>query len=208
MRDNKFIVFEGNEGTGKSTHIDFASKYLKDNKIDHIVTREPGGTPAGETIRKILLDNKSNLNPFEESLLFYASRIINYHNIILEALKNNKSVICDRFHYSTLVYQGLCSSDKQVQKLHEVLDPYFSKRISLIFYLDADIPTCLSRINRRETSDKFENRGESFLIKIKAFYEKIFKNNSKVIKIDTNRKKEIVQNEIAKQLKKLINEKR
>ncbi len=206
MRDNKFIIFEGNEGTGKSTHIDFASKHLNKNKIDHIITREPGGTPAGEDIRKILLDAKSNLEPFSESLLFYASRIINYHDVILRALDNHQTVICDRFHYSTLVYQGLYHSDQSVINLHKVLDSYFSKRISIIFYLDADIETCLERINKRKSSDKFETKGKDFLIKIKENYEKVFSNNKKVIKIKTDKEKELVQREITEHLNKLINE--
>ena len=206
MRDNKFIIFEGNEGTGKSTHIDFASKYLKKNKIDHIITREPGGTPAGEDIRKILLDTKSNLEPFSESLLFYASRIINYHDVILRALDNHQTVICDRFRYSTLVYQGLYHSDQSVINLHKVLDAYFSKRISIIFYLDADIETCLARINKRKSPDKFETKGKDFLIKIKENYEKIFSDNKKVIKIKTDKEKELVQREITEHLNKLINE--
>ena len=206
MRDNKFIIYEGNEGTGKSTHIDFVSKYLKKNKIDHIITREPGGTPAGEDIRKILLDTKSNLEPFSESLLFYASRIINYHDVILRALDNHQTVICDRFHYSTLVYQGLYHSDQSVINLHKVLDAYFSKRISIIFYLDADIETCLARINKRKSPDKFETKGKDFLIKIKENYEKIFSDNKKVIKIKTDKEKELVQREITEHLNKLINE--
>ena len=206
MRDNKFIIFEGNEGTGKSTHIDFASKHLNKNKIDHIITREPGGTPAGEDIRKILLDAKSNLEPFSESLLFYASRIINYHDVILRALDNHQTVICDRFHYSTLVYQGLYHSDQSLINLHKVLDSYFSKRISIIFYLDADIETCLERINKRKSSDKFETKGKDFLIKIKENYEKVFSNNKKVIKIKTDKEKELVQREITEHLNKLINE--
>ena len=206
MRDNKFIIFEGNEGTGKSTHIDFASKHLNKNKIDHIITREPGGTPAGEDIRKILLDAKSNLEPFSESLLFYAARIINYHDVILRALDNHQTVICDRFHYSTLVYQGLYHSDQSVINLHKVLDSYFSKRISIIFYLDADIETCLERINKRKSSDKFETKGKDFLIKIKENYEKVFSNNKKVIKIKTDKEKELVQREITEHLNKLINE--
>jgi len=205
--NSKFIVFEGNEGTGKSTHIDFASKHLNKNKIDHIVTREPGGTPVGESIRKILLDNKSNLEPFSESLLFYASRIINYHSLILEALNNNQTVICDRFHYSTLVYQGLYNSDQNVVNLHKVLDPYFSKRISIIFHLDADIDTCLSRINKRKSSDKFESKGKDFLIKIQNGYDSVFKDNKKVIKIQTNQDTNIVNSLITKHLDELINAK-
>ena len=83
MSIGKFIIFEGNEGTGKSTHISFAADYLKKNKIECVVTREPGGTKFGESIRDILLDSKSNLDSTSEAVLFYASRVYNYNNIPL-----------------------------------------------------------------------------------------------------------------------------
>ena len=127
--------------------------------------------------------------------------------IILNSLERNEYVICDRFHYSTLVYQGVAVNDENVVKLHKVLDPYFSKNISLIFHLDASIKTCLSRIESRSSSDKFENQGKDFLIKIKNSYNQIFKNNNKVVKIMTDSGKEKVQKIIAIQLDKLINEK-
>ena len=79
--------------------------------------------------------------------------------------------------------------------------------ISLIFHLDASIETCLSRIESRSSSDKFENQGKDFLIKIKNSYNQIFKNNNKVVKIMTDSGKEKVQKIIAIQLDKLINEK-
>ena len=174
MTKGKFIVFEGNEGTGKSTHIDYASDYLHKCNIEHVVTREPGGTDFGESVRKILLNKDSTLDSTSEAILFYASRVYNYNNIILRAINDGKYVICDRFHYSTLVYQGLVPKNQRVIDVHYALDSYFSKYISLIFYLDAEIDTCLSRINVRKNSDKFEQQGESFLLSIKQSYSKIF----------------------------------
>ena len=206
MTHKKFIVFEGNEGTGKSTHIKFASDYLTQKKIDHIVTREPGGTSFGESVRSILLDKNSDLDSLSEAMLFYASRVFNYNNTILKALNNNKYVICDRFHYSTLVYQGLAENNKRVIELHKVLDSYFSEHISLIIHLDASIETCLSRINLREESDKFEQQGKDFLIKIKSSYEKIFLDNKKAVKILTDSNISDVQTNIQKHLDKLIDE--
>jgi dTMP kinase len=206
MTHKKFIVFEGNEGTGKSTHIKFASDYLTQKKIDHIVTREPGGTSFGESVRSILLDKNSDLDSLSEAMLFYASRVFNYNNTILKALNNNKYVICDRFHYSTLVYQGLAENNKRVIELHKVLDSYFSEHISLIIHLDASIETCLSRINVREESDKFEQQGKDFLIKIKLSYEKIFLDNKKAVKVLTDSNISDVQMSIQKHLDKLIDE--
>ncbi len=204
---SRFIIFEGNEGTGKSTHINFASKYLTEKGVKNIITREPGGTALGESIRDIILDDKLELDAISEAILFYASRITNYNNIILNSLNEGVYVICDRFHYSTLVYQGICCGDKKVMSLHEILDDYFSKKISIIFHLDASIENCLSRINSRTSSDKFESQGEELLVKIKSAYNQVFKGNNKVIKIMTDEKKILVQQNIAKHLDKLLNAK-
>ena len=202
----KFIIFEGNEGTGKSTHITFAADYLKENNIECIVTREPGGTSFGESVRDILLDTNSCLDSVSEAVLFYASRVYNYNSIILKALNDGKYVICDRFHYSTLVYQGITQNNKDVINLHNALDPYFSKNVSLIFHLDASIETCYSRINKRTVSDKFEKQGRELLIKIDSAYQEIFKYNTKVVAISTESDKSSVQKNIKKHLDILINE--
>ena len=103
---SKFIVVEGSEGVGKSTQIKTIKLFLEEHDIDYIVTREPGGTSFGESIRSIILDQNNDTDNLTDSLLFYASRYENYNKIILPALKSGKTVICDRFHYSTLVYQG------------------------------------------------------------------------------------------------------
>ena len=202
----KFIIFEGNEGTGKSTHITFAADYLKENNIECIITREPGGTSFGESVRDILLDTNSCLDSVSEAVLFYASRVYNYNSIILKALNDGKYVICDRFHYSTLVYQGITQNNKDVINLHNALDPYFSKNISLIFHLNASIETCYSRINKRAVSDKFEKQGRELLIKIDSAYQEIFKDNTKVVTISTESDKTSVQKNIKKHLDILINE--
>ena len=206
MSIGKFIVFEGNEGTGKSTHISFAADYLEQNNINCIVTREPGGTEFGESVRDILLDSNSSLDSTSEAILFYASRVYNYKNVILKAINNGKYVICDRFHYSTLVYQGITQGNDEVIGLHNVLDSYFSENISLIIHLDASIESCYERINKREKSDKFEKQGKELLIKIKSAYTEIFKENSKAVLIDTDNDKKSVQDKIKIYLDKLLND--
>jgi dTMP kinase len=138
--------------------------------------------------------------------LFYASRVYNYNNVILKALLEGKYVICDRFHYSTLVYQGISQSNNEVIELHNVLDKYFAKNISLIFHLDASIDASFSRIKERDVSDKFEKQGKEFLIKIKEAYLEVFKNNTKAVNISTDGDKNDVEKLIKKYLDKLINE--
>ena len=198
---SKFIVVEGSEGVGKSTQNKTIKSFLEEHKIEYIVTREPGGTSFGESIRSIILDQNNDTDDLTDSLLFYASRYENYNKIILPALKNGKTVICDRFHYSTLVYQGIVGDDELVKKVHNIFDAIFSKSIDHIIYLYTDPEESLKRISRRSTTDKFESRGLEYLNKLNKAYESIFSNMENVIKLDTSRDKEITKKDLLEKLK-------
>ena len=100
----RLIVFEGNEGTGKSTHIKLLSQYLSERNIKHYITREPGGSEYGEVIREMVLDKDSNLDALSDALLLYSSRFYNFNNVLIKKILSGEFVITDRFHYSTLVY--------------------------------------------------------------------------------------------------------
>jgi dTMP kinase len=103
----KFITFEGPEGSGKSTHIKLLKAYLEERGIEVVLTREPGGTPLGEEIRKILQHDHTEVPvPSAEVLLFLASRAQHVERLIRPALQQGKWVLCDRFADSTFAYQG------------------------------------------------------------------------------------------------------
>jgi dTMP kinase len=107
MKSGKFITFEGPEGSGKSTHIKLLKAYLEERGIEVVLTREPGGTPLGEEIRKILQhDHSEPPVPSAEVLLFLASRAQHVERLIRPALQQGKWVLCDRFADSTFAYQG------------------------------------------------------------------------------------------------------
>ena len=201
---SKFIVVEGSEGVGKSTQIKTIKSFLEEHKIEYIVTREPGGTSFGESIRSIILDQNNDTDNLTDSLLFYASRYENYNKIILPALKNGKTVICDRFHYSTLVYQGIVGDDELVKKIHDIFDSIFSKSIDHIIYLYTDPEESLKRISRRSITDKFESRGLEYLNKLNKAYELIFSNMENVIKLNTSRDKEITKKDLLEKLKTIF----
>ena len=201
---SKFIIVEGSEGVGKSTQIKTIKSFLEEHKIEYIVTREPGGTLFGESIRSIILDQKNDTDNLTDSLLFYASRYENYNKIILPALKNGKSVICDRFHYSTLVYQGIVAEDELVKKIHNIFDSIFSKSIDHIIYLYTDPEESLKRISRRSITDKFESRGLEYLNKLNKAYESIFSNMENVIKLNTSRDKDITKKDLLEKLKTIF----
>src|SRR5213594_4559342 len=104
-----FITFEGSEGSGKSTQVQRLAARLEHSGLPHLVTREPGGTPIGETIRELLqfAAHNSAMVPETELLLFEASRSQLVRETIKPALERGTVVISDRFADSTTVYQGV-----------------------------------------------------------------------------------------------------
>ena len=119
-----FFTLEGSEGVGKSTLIESLKDFFKENKIDFVFTREPGGTKEGQEIRKILLDQSLDLNPYMETFLLLADRIQHVEKIIRPALKKNKHVLSDRYVESTFAYQGAGRglNQKELEDLHNFLN--------------------------------------------------------------------------------------
>ena len=104
MSKYPIIVFEGIEGSGKTTLINYTARYLKKIKIKYIKFREPGGSKNSEKIRKIILKNNSNLNKKTDMLLYLAARSENFEKIIKKN-HNKKIILIDRFIDSTIAYQ-------------------------------------------------------------------------------------------------------
>lgn len=104
----QFVTFEGLDGSGKSTHLETAAKWLRGAGVDAVVTREPGGTPIGRAIRDVFLDTRwGEVDGRVETLLIFASRRQHLCEVIEPALASGRHVLCDRFTDSTLVYQGI-----------------------------------------------------------------------------------------------------
>ena len=204
---SKFIVVEGSEGVGKSSQIKIIERYLINNKIDYILTREPGGTSFGESIRDIILNDDNNTEELTDSLLFYASRYENYKKIILPALDADKTVICDRYHYSTLVYQGIVGNNSYVKAIHEIFDAIYSKMIDHIIYLYTTPKESFKRISKRSVTDKFESRGLSYLEDLSNAYELVFDGMKNITKIDTSEDKDITKDNLIKSLDEIFKKK-
>ena len=204
---NKFIVVEGSEGVGKSSQIKIIERYLINNKIDYILTREPGGTSFGESIRDIILNDDNNTEELTDSLLFYASRYENYKKIILPALDAGKTVVCDRYHYSTLVYQGIVGNNSSVKAIHEIFDAIYSKMINHIIYFYTTPKESFKRISKRSVTDKFESRGLSYLEDLSNAYELVFNGMKNITKIDTSEDKDITKDNLIKSLDKIFKKK-
>lgn len=173
-----FITFEGGEGGGKSVQLARFAEYLRARGQDVVTTREPGGTPVGKEIRRLLVEgDKDKFDEVAETLLFYADRRINLSKIIFPALKAGKCVLSDRFNDSTIAYQYYGSAkfaDTSVMDgLYKIVAGDFKP--DLTFLLDIDPSLGLARSFRKaETMDikelRFENVDISFHERLRRGY--------------------------------------
>jgi len=149
-----FVTFEGSEGSGKSTQIRTLAEFLREQGYGVVLTREPGGTPIGDQVRRILLDHANEkMHPRTEVLLFLASRAQHVEELIRPALKAGKIVLCDRYADSTLAYQGY-GRGENVDQLRRLID-YATGGLwpDLTFWLDLPVEEGLARLNNKNRLD-------------------------------------------------------
>ena len=182
-----FITFEGIDGCGKSTQIDFLTKRFTKMKKPVVKTEEPGGTVGSNEIRKILLrENNFQWSVETEALLFMAARNDHVEKVIKPSLDDNKIVICDRFMDSTLVYQGMRSS--RAKQLSLDLFELIAINPDITFLIDMEPEIALRRALSRSTKeDRFENYGISFQRELrKNFLDIAHKHSDRIRIIDGN----------------------
>jgi dTMP kinase len=170
-----FITFEGSEGSGKSTQVRRLAARLERYGVPHLVTREPGGTPIGETIRELLqfASHNSGMTPETELLLFEASRSQLVREIIKPALERGMCVIADRFFDSTTVYQG--AARKLGREVVERLNAFAVGDCipDITFFLDTDAATAKSRMQKPRRSDRMEQEPEEFYERVREAYREL-----------------------------------
>jgi len=194
-----FITFEGSEGSGKSTQVERLSARLQRSGVPYLVTREPGGTPIGETIRELLqfAPHNSTMTPETELLLFEASRSQLVRETIKPAIERGVCVIADRFFDSTTVYQG--AARKLDRKMVGRLNAFVVGDCvpDVTFVLDVDAPTAASRMQKPRKADRMEQQPAEFYERVREAYRELAKRESKrVVLIDGSRNAEQIENEI------------
>jgi dTMP kinase len=182
-----FITFEGMEGCGKTTQVERLEMSLASRGISVVRTFEPGGTPAGDKIRRILLDRENqDLSPVAELCLYEADRAQHVALVIRPALDRGQWVVCDRFYDATVVYQGIARG--QDLALIELLNSIVTKGIrpDLTFLLDCPVEEGLKRAlgRRQSVSEKGQDRFEREAV---AFHELVREGYLKIARMEPDR---------------------
>jgi dTMP kinase len=168
----RFITFEGIEGSGKTTQIQMLSNVLDEWGVDHLLTREPGGTPIGDLIRKLVLDpNHGDMSPVCEMLLYGAARAQHIVAVIRPALEGGHLVLCDRFTDATLAYQGYGRDQPLdlIRRLHQIDVLSVRPDLTLLFDIEAQVA-----VDRARSRDRTKSRDQTrFEMEDLTFHERV-----------------------------------
>ena len=194
-----FITFEGSEGSGKSTQVQRLAARLERSKVPHLVTREPGGTPIGETIRELLqfASHNSGMTPETELLLFEASRSQLVREVIKPALERGMCIIADRFFDSTTVYQG--AARKLDREIVERLNAFAVGDCipDVTFVLDIDVANATSRMQKPRRPDRMEQEPAEFYERVRQAYRGLAaREPTRVVLIDGSSSEDEIETKI------------
>ena len=202
MSKYPIIVFEGVEGSGKTTHINNVCKYLKKKNKKFVKIREPGGSRNSELIRKLLLNNKSTFNKKTDLLLMLASRSENIEKFIMK-YKKKRIILIDRFTDSTIAYQhfGMGISIKIIK----IINNFLLKNITpdFTFLNIVDKKNLLLRLKNRKNKNRYDNFNYSFYNKVQKGVIKLSKKKNYMI-IDSNQSKLNNKKKILNKVNELI----
>ena len=169
MTRGKFITVEGIDGAGKSSHIDFLCARVRAMGVEAAVTREPGGTPAGERLREVVLH--APMGAAAEALAMFAARSEHVVRVIEPALAAGRWVVCDRFSDATYAYQcgGRGLPREFVTALERIVHPGLQPDATFLFDLDPAVAYERQRAQSRDP-DKFEREAADFFVRVREAY--------------------------------------
>ena len=215
----RFITIEGLDGCGKSTQLEKLATVLRADGIEVLVTREPGGTSAGEKIRALLLDSRTaGLSPRAELALMFGARAQHVDELILPALEAGKWVLCDRFTDSTEAYQGggRKLGSEAVLTLHKLLCHGLQPDLTILML--SDLEASVARARRRNLArsssntsvaesdeNRFEQENRAFFQRVASAYKAIAKREpARVFAVDARRAIDVVHAEIVAAVRKRL----
>ena len=197
FKKKPLIVFEGIEGSGKTTLINYVSQYLKSKRISFIRIREPGGNINSENIRKLILNKKNKFNSFTDLLLYLAARSENVEKLIRKNY-GKKIILLDRFIDSTIAYQhyGMGIDKLLIDKINKIILKNIKANFTILNIVN--MKNLSKRLNLRKNKNRYDSFNLYFYNKVQNGFIKISRNKPNYIIIDSN--KELIENK-----KKVLN---
>lgn len=211
---NKFITFEGIEGSGKSTQLKLAGEYLIEKNIPVVMTQEPSGTPIGRKIGDILFDRGHQaMCPETELFLFCAARAQHVREVVLPALAAGKYVLCDRFFDATFAYQaaGRGLDATFIEMINDYCALQLKPNLTLLF--DLPVESGLQRAGRRDAclenpsaADRFEKEKLDFHQRVRQGYlSRLSEDAGRFRLIDASRTIDIIAQDVRRHMLEFIN---
>ena len=206
-----FIVFEGVEGCGKSYQSKKLYNRLKKDKIDTILTREPGGTKSSELIRNLILkdyftkNNREKFDKYTDTLLYLAARNEHIKNKIKPALIKKKVVICDRFIDSTIAYQvhGKKVDINFINNIHRKILQDIKPNV--VFVLKVSKNSSRKRLKKRKFKNRYDNFPQSFYNKAQKSFIKLAKNKKNYFILNSSSNDDSLEDKIYNIINKHLN---
>ncbi|MEL7657232.1 MAG: dTMP kinase [Bacillota bacterium] len=199
-----FITFEGPDGSGKTTQIERLKSFILEKGYDAILTREPGGTAISEKIREIILDkNNMEMDYMTEALLYAASRAQHVAQVIKPSLEAGRTIICDRFMDSSIVYQGY---GRMLGDCVRIINEYAVRGCfpDVTFLLKVDPEIGKGRI-KADDQDRLELEKLDYHRAVFKAYEELEKQYpGRIIGIDASRSIDEISKEIQEHIDKLL----
>ena len=193
----RFITLDGIDGAGKSTNLAVMKAWFEEHQLPVLFTREPGGTPAGEALREILLNPATQVSLRTETLLMFAARQQHLETVILPALKNGTHVVSDRFTDATFAYQGGGRGVplQDIATLEHWVQGDFRPDLTLL--LDVPLEVSMARINQTREKDRFEQEEAEFFNRVREVYlQRANKQPERYAVIDSSQSLDAVKNQI------------
>lgn len=193
----RFITLDGIDGAGKSTNLAVIKAWFEKHKLPVLFTREPGGTPAGEALREILLNPATQVSLRTETLLMFAARQQHLETVILPALKNGTHVVSDRFTDATFAYQGGGRGVplQDIATLEHWVQGDFRPDLTLL--LDVPLEVSMARINQTREKDRFEQEEAEFFNRVREVYlQRANEQPERYAVIDSSQSLDAVKNQI------------
>ncbi|WAM31277.1 dTMP kinase [Caldicellulosiruptor naganoensis] len=181
----RFIVFEGNDGSGKSTQILKVEKYLKEKGYKVVTTREPGGTEIGYRIRKLLLDPAYKMDGLTEALLLAADRNEHVKNVLIPAIEEGYIVLCDRYILSSVVYQGIVRGIgiDNILKLNSIFEEKVKPDLYIVLTVRPEV--AINRLKMAGKTDRLDIEDVDFHTKVYNGFKEVSKRFERCVNIET-----------------------